>query len=353
MLDEFQPPVSNSHDPSDDGLDQRSIRSEAKTMLYMSQAVDRSLKKTYRIKPSIMVPVKKTVGAQLVASASQKNFSQSTLVFKGSKSVGSLEEDSSIITQSISNSLEPPLKYEGITFPLIRCERFISSCWRAFLENSTEPMTYSKFDRCEMALSFDLIPAAIAVLSRKVSLESIEEYCAHFQLGPNSCLSWAGFKDFSAYIFTPILQKALLDAGLPLRTTTSAPHAIDNDMAVPSNSYNYNEQWPSLRKESHPYEQMIRKHRFKTCIDIEQLHMPLAEESVRSVELPVGKYSANSNVAGVKVPIGMLHDAVIAAATKSLRADRATRQAEEGTCIIQHVVADDAVVDCSCCCCYC
>ena len=88
MLDEIQPPaegaleqesdslgggigigVGMGHGGDDGSLDQRSIRSEARTMLYMGEAVDRSLKKTHRIRTVSKIPAKMTAGARRVATS--------------------------------------------------------------------------------------------------------------------------------------------------------------------------------------------------------------------------------------------------------------------------------------------
>jgi UDP-N-acetylglucosamine transferase subunit ALG13 len=308
MLDEGRaPPTGPSLDPA--LIDMRTLMGEARTMLYLGEAVDKTLKHSYHLKPVTRASTLKTIaakGSTSVKSGGSVAGSVISCVGGGDGDVGDGDvgggDNSSIRTDlyedaasmmssqvgggdsgSVASSASSvnKLSFEGITFPLLDCEKFVGSCWRSFSEHASEPC--DNMDLCQLALSITKLRPAIFMLSKRISDEDIDEYCRYFKLTPYSCLSWVEFKELCSYIFSPVLKNKMAECGVPVRVFNKASsqkqQRMNQSVSSPSlvDSAGGSGDLMKLPREGHPYGQMMRRHRYNSCLDKNQLAMPQSE----------------------------------------------------------------------------
>lgn len=341
MLDERRPSPVRAVAADADLIDPRLLMGEAKTMLYLGEAVDRTIKRSYHLKPmtrnkSNDKAISKSNGS-VDGSGSVGNRSGSDIksmdlsadMAEGSKT---LEEESSTSqagSMSASATSAPTFNFEGITFPLLDCEKFVGSCWKSFHDHAAEP--FDHMDACQLALPQLRIKNAVHQLSHRVTEEQIEEYCTYFKLSPYSCLSWVQYKEFCSALFTPLLRNKMVECGVPIKqfTNMKSSRKKQGSLSGPSllqngndgDMYHVSERNPSrLHDDGHPYGQMIRHHRYTSCVDKESIGMPHAEIEYSSscVEIPRSRQGEQpkpriiqQQSMNLKVPVGMLHDSIV------------------------------------------
>ncbi len=207
--------------------------------------------------------------------------------------------------------------FDDITFPLECCDHFLRCCWKAFKNFSTQPV--NRMDQCDIALPTENLSNVLSILSRKISVEEIEETMEIFQLDSGSSLSWNEFKEFASCLFTPIFQRLIKESGSSLRMNNvhKPTHVhqhrpiVDSSMSsstlqstlIPVMGRDYHEERGHPRdkpRSPHPFDIMLRKQRYNSCLDANSQVMPSLEIPLSSSNSTDVLVSDNSSILGLQ-----------------------------------------------------
>lgn len=304
---------------STDEVDPRRIVPEAKSMMYSGQALDKTMMRSFGLKPVTTVRPRPQI-------------SNSNLLEEDSASLTS----NSIASQSIQASDEFFINFDGVTFPLASCDKFLRAGWRAFSEFAAEPV--NPMDKCDYALPMDCLPACITKMSVHVPRVDFDQAVENFKITEDMSLTWTQFKDFAAFLFTPLLREKLHSLGLPLRSNllrrgTDVQSSPDNrggdaedsqarrSLSLPALATTP----PIPSSVAHPYDIMLRKQRYNSCIELQKYQMPVAEASQsHSKSVDIWTVDDHQVQESIIVPKSMVSDAAVSLFKVEHRSKRKT-----------------------------